>query len=111
MVRKLVLPLVAGISLAVCGTASAQEAVEAGVGPVPQAIPPLTYNYYYPPGGAEPYPARLYLAPRPIPEYVGYTWISYGPMGPHEWMWRFRTRRYYRDHMDGGSTITTIRWY
>ncbi len=112
MIRKLICPLVAGVALAACaGAASAQAPVTYGMGPVPQAIPPLTYNYYYPPQGAAPYPPRMYLCPRPVPEFVGYTWISYEPMAPHEFLWRNHGRRYYRDHGDGGSTITTINWY
>lgn len=111
MIRKLICPLIAGVALAAGGaTAQAQEMVE-GMGVVPQAIPPLTYNYYYPPQGAAPYPPRMYLCPRPVPEFVGYTWISYGPLAPHEFLWRNHSRRYYRDHGDGGSTVTTIQWY
>ena len=47
MIRKLICPLVAGVALAACGNAArAQEVMQYGMGPVPQAIPPLTYNYY-----------------------------------------------------------------
>ena len=77
-------------------------------------IPTLDYNYYYPNlagGGAaiDQIPARLYLCPRPVPPYVGYTYISYAPFQPHEWLWQHR-RAYYRSHPGGGATMTSIRW-
>ncbi len=79
----------------------------------PEAIPGLEYNYYYPPPGAgeiAQIPAQLYLCPSPYPPpYVGYTWISYPPFQPHEWLWIHR-RAYYRVHPGGGMTMTSIRW-
>jgi hypothetical protein len=82
-------------------------------GAPPGEIPSLEYNYYYPPPGTAEVPqvpAQLYLCPSPYPPpYVGYTWISYPPFQPHEWLWIHR-RAYYRLHPDGGATLTTIRW-
>jgi hypothetical protein len=79
----------------------------------PGVIPGLEYNYYYPPPGAgevTQVPAQLYLCPSPYPPpYVGYTWISYPPFQPHEWLWIHR-RAYYRFHPGGGMTMTSIRW-
>jgi hypothetical protein len=76
-------------------------------------IPSLEYNYYYPtPGTTEvpQIPAQLYLCPSPYPPpYVGYTYITYPPFQPQEWLWIHR-RAYYRLHPDGGATLTTIRW-
>ncbi len=76
-------------------------------------FPSLNYNHYYPDLSGQQtvnqVPARLYLAPWPAPPYVGYTYITYPPMQPHEWLWIHR-RAYYRDHPGGGRTITTIRW-
>src|SRR5205823_3022345 len=65
----------------------------------PPVIPSLEYNYYYPPPGAAPLDegqAQMYLCPLPYPPpYVGYTWISYPPFQPHEWLW-IHDRAYYR---------------
>jgi hypothetical protein len=86
---------------------------EPGLLPDALAIPSLEYNYYYPPPGVTEVPqipAQLYLCPSPYPPpYVGYTWISYAPFQPHEWLWIHR-RAYYRFHPGGGATITSIGW-
>jgi len=79
----------------------------------PPVIPSLEYNYYYPPPGAvslDQSQAQMYLCPLPYPPpYVGYTWISYPPFQPHEWLW-IHDRAYYRVHPGGGATLTTIHW-
>ena len=75
----------------------------------PQQIPTLAYNYYYPAPGSGYMPARLYLSPRPVPLHVGYTWITYQPLAPHEFLWRHQ-RTYYRVHPDGGVTYTRLNW-
>jgi len=58
------------------------------------AIPSFDYNYYHPaPGSTAPpqIPAQLYLCPSPYPPpYVGYTYITYPPFQPHEWLWIHR---------------------
>jgi hypothetical protein len=86
---------------------------EPGLLPYGDPIPSLEYNYYYPPPGAEPLEqiqAQMYLCPSPYPPpYVGYTYITYPPFQPHEWLWIHR-RAYYRVHPGGGATLTTIRW-
>src|SRR5262245_57705121 len=88
---------------------------EPGLLPGPPAgeIPSLEYNYYYPPPGTtdlQQIPAQLYLCPSPYPPpYVGYTYITYLPFEPHNWLWIHR-RAYYRLHPEGGATLTTIRW-
>ncbi len=71
-------------------------------------IPPLSYNYYYPAYGGE-LPARMYMAPLPVPPYVGYTYISYPGLAPHQFLWLHQDT-YYRAHPYGGSTETTIRY-
>lgn len=71
-------------------------------------IPPLEYNYYYPSYGGE-LPARMYLAPLPVPGYVGYTYITYPGLAPHQFLY-LHTDTYYRAHPYGGSTTTRIRY-
>lgn len=72
------------------------------------SLPTLDYNYYYPSYATGQHAARLYLAPRPVPPHVGYTWITYPPLAPHEFLW-VHNNAYIRYHADGGYTITTVR--
>jgi hypothetical protein len=78
--------------------------------PPPQRIPSLSYNYYYPSYGSGQYPARMYLCPVPVPEYVGYTWITYQALAPHEFMHPHQAR-YGTYHPGSGWTFTSIRWW
>jgi hypothetical protein len=77
---------------------------------IPRApLPTLNYNYWYP-GQATGYmPARMYLCPRPVPPRVGYTYIPYQALSPHEFLWR-HTRGYVRYHEDGSFTTTRVTW-
>lgn len=74
----------------------------------PMSPPTLGYNYYYPMPGTGQVPARLYLCPRPTPAHVGYTYITYQALNPHEFLWRHRAT--YVTPYNGGTTITTVRW-
>jgi hypothetical protein len=72
--------------------------------------PELFYNYYVP-GTCGGNPAQLYLAPRPVPAYVGHTYFTYQPFMPHEQLYQHH-RRYYRYYNGGrGLTRTCISWY
>lgn len=71
-------------------------------------IPPLEYNYYYPAYGGE-LPARMYMSPLPVPRYVGYTYMTYPGLAPHQFLWLHQDT-YFRAHPNGGSTETTIRY-
>lgn len=72
--------------------------------------PALFYNFYVGNqwGGA---PAQLYIAPYPVPPFVGHTYYTYQPLMPHEFLYRhYRT---YRKYYDGGRGIdrTRVIWY
>jgi hypothetical protein len=69
------------------------------------AIPPQYFNYYYPAQNEGQIPARMYLAPRTVPEYVGYTYIAYDPVAPHHLM-HTHARYWVRNYSIGGSSIT-----
>jgi hypothetical protein len=84
----------------------AAPAVPATVYPI--APPTLAYNYYYPAPGTGQVPARLYLCPRPTPAHVGYTYITYQALAPHNFLYRHRAA--YVSPYNGGVTITTVRW-
>jgi hypothetical protein len=75
----------------------------------PISPPTLAYNYYYPTPGSGQVPARLYLCPRPTPAHVGYTYITYQALAPHNFLYRHRAA--YVTPYNGGTTITTVRWW
>jgi hypothetical protein len=69
----------------------------------------LFYNFYVPPVGAQSVGAELYPCPRPVPPVVGYTYITYQPLMPHEFLYRHH-RTYNNYHSDDGRTRTTVTW-
>jgi hypothetical protein len=84
----------------ICLFAAASEKAEAG-------RPDLFYNYYVGPPGV---PARLYPSPRPTPPMVGWTYITYQPLMPHEFMYHHK-RHYYRYYPNGGFTTVKVRYH
>jgi hypothetical protein len=81
----------------------------------PYSYPDLFYNYYVPPVACSTYPgavgAQLYVSPRPVPPWVGHTYITYQPLLPHEFLYHHH-RTYYRGHgPHGGLTKTTVWWH
>ena len=68
----------------------------------------LNYNLYA--NAESDIVARAYPSPRPTPEYVGHTYITYEPLAPHEFLYRHR-RTYVRPHSDGRSTVTRVWWW
>jgi len=69
----------------------------------------LFYNYYVPPGPGGVVGAELYVCPRPAPPWVGYTYYTYQPLMPHEFLYRHH-RVYLRQHPDGRWTRTFVWW-
>jgi hypothetical protein len=67
------------------------------------------YNFYVPPMGDESVGAELYPCPRPTPAYVGYTYITYQPLMPHEFLYHHH-RTYVTYHPDAPRTRTTVTW-
>jgi hypothetical protein len=118
--RTLLSALVLGASLFSAGSARAQDPYVTPATPAPEPevgyafpapgspIPTLDYNYWYPSGG-QYFPARMYLAPRPVPLHVGYTYITYQAMAPHEFMWP-HCRYYVTRHPGVSTTYTHLRW-
>ena len=99
---------------AVCSTAVARAEWE-GDYCGPYSRPDLFYNYYVPPVPCSTYPgavgAQLYVSPRPVPPWVGHTYITYQPLLPHEFLYQHR-RTYYRGHgPHGGLTRTSVWWH
>jgi hypothetical protein len=48
--------------------------------------------------------AQLYLSPRPVPQFVGNTYITYQPLMPHEFM--YQHHRTYHRYYNGGLGLT-----
>ncbi len=71
--------------------------------------PALFPNYYVPPGPDGYVGARLYVAPLPTPPLVGHTYVTYGPLMPHEFLYR-HCRTYWRYNPQGGWTRTSVIW-
>lgn len=97
MIRRVVaaLALAIGLSLGAGSRAGAAD---------------LFYNYYVPGYNGGP-PAQLYLSPRPAPPLVGYTYVTYQPLMPHEYM--YQHSRYYvsRGNGSGGASCSpSHRW-
>ena len=65
--------------------------------------PELFYNYYVP-GTCGGVPANMYVAPQPVPAWVGHTYYTYQPFMPHELLYQHH-RTYYR-YYDGGRGMT-----
>jgi hypothetical protein len=70
----------------------------------------LFYNFYVPPMGYQSVGAELYPCPRPTPPVVGWTYITYQPLMPHEFLYHHhRTYSYF--HSDDGRTKTRVWWH
>lgn len=79
-------------------------------GPLAPVAPPgedLFYNFYV--GGGGCVPAAMYPSPRPVPAWVGHTYITYQPLLPHEFLYRHH-RIYDRWNPGSGWTRTTVHW-
>ncbi len=55
-------------------------------------VRPLFSNRYSNGPGTD---AKLYVAPLPVPEWVGHTYTTYQPLQPSEWL-NPHSRRYFR---------------
>ena len=69
----------------------------------------LFYNQYVQPVDDESVGATLYPCPRPVPPFVGYTFITYQPLAPHEFLYK-HARHYTTFHDDAPRTRTNVRW-
>jgi len=67
------------------------------------------YGYYLQPGPA-PLGAQLYPCPRPVPPVVGYTYITYQPFAPHEFLYK-HCRTYRVRHGTDGRTRVFVWWH
>jgi hypothetical protein len=67
------------------------------------------YGYYLQPCPT-PLGAQLYPCPRPVPPVVGYTYITYQPLAPHEFLYKHhRTYKVY--HSNDRPTRVFVWWH
>ena len=72
---------------------------------------PDLFASYYAPATCGGVPAQLYVAPLPVPEVVGHTYVTYQPFMPHELMYKHH-RTYHRYYHGGrGLTRTHVSWH
>lgn len=71
---------------------------------------PRFFANQYTQGGANQATAQMYVAPVPVPEWVGHTYYTYQPLYPHEMMYS-HSRRYHSYYDNGrGLNSTKIRY-
>ncbi|MCR9292546.1 MAG: hypothetical protein NXI32_07495 [bacterium] len=82
--------------LALCGLTSSANAEG------PYHPHPLFSNEYTQ-GNANQATAQMYVAPVPVPTWVGHTYYTYQPLYPHEMMYLHGHR--YHNYYDGGRGL------
>jgi hypothetical protein len=68
----------------------------------------LFYNYYEGPDPSGT-TAAMYISPRPVPAFVGHTYVPYQPFMPHEYMYR-HTRTHYAYNPGAGWSRAKVRY-
>ncbi len=65
----------------------------------------------YTQGNANRATAQMYIAPVPVPPWVGHTYYTYEPLYPHEMMYLHKNR--YHNYYDNGRGLnsTTVSYY
>ncbi len=83
-------------------SAQAQEIVGSG---------PQLFANQYTQGMSNQATAQMYIAPVPVPQWVGHTYYTYQPLYPHELMYRHSNR--YHSYYDNGRGLnrTSVRYY
>lgn len=72
---------------------------------------PALFANQYTQGYANQATAQMYVAPVPVPEWVGHSYYTYQPLYPHEMMYRHSNR--YHSYYDGGRGLnrTSVHYY
>lgn len=69
----------------------------------------LFYDYYAQPGPYNGAAAGMYVSPRPVPPFVGHTYVTYQPYMPHEYLYKHH-RAYYTHTPGAGWRRTNVRY-
>lgn len=70
--------------------------------------PDLFYNFYNGPTGGATYSAAMYPSPRLTPPVTGYSYYTYQPVMPHEYMYRHKRKYHHYSNGNRGLTKTTV---
>lgn len=73
-------------------------------------VGPQLFANQYTQGCANSATAQMYVSPRPVPTWVGHTYITYQPFYPHEMLYRHTDR--YHSYYDNGRGLnrTSVRY-
>ena len=102
MVRYASILMVAAAVL-LLGSVTLQPALAQG----PAGPYDLFYNYYAPAGSPAGVAVAMYPCPRPTPPLVGYTYVTYQPLMPQEFLYNHELH-YRTCYPDGSRTHTTV---
>ena len=91
---KLVMAVAVAAIFSVMGSAQGQEIVGSG---------PQLFANQYTQGMANSATAQMYVAPVPVPQWVGHTYYTYQPLYPHELMYQHGHR--YHSYYDNGNGL------
>lgn len=95
---RLTYKLLLASAAAVVGLSSARaEAQQFG------SYAPHMFANQYTQGYANQATAQMYVAPLPVPTWVGHTYYTYPPLNPHEMMYRHHRR--YHSYYDNGMGL------
>lgn len=64
---------------------------------------PQLFGNHYTQGNANQATAQMYIAPQPVPAWVGHTYYTYQPLYPHELMVPHKHR--YHNYYDNGRGL------
>lgn len=101
--------VVGGATVAADGTVVAGPLGGGMVGAAGRTVygqPDLFYNFYTQ-GYANVVNAQMYVAPLPVPPWVGHTYYTYQPFMPHEMLYWHKDR--FHNHYDNGRGLNRTR--
>ncbi|MBI84973.1 MAG: hypothetical protein CMJ81_17405 [Planctomycetaceae bacterium] len=70
--------------------------------------PDLFYNFYNGPTGGATYSAAMYPSPNLTPPVTGYSYYTYQPVMPHEYMYRHKRKYHHYYNGNRGLNKTTV---
>lgn len=88
-------------AMLLCGVSSSATAQQPAY--YPAYHPHALFSNEYTQGNANQATAQMYLAPVPVPSWVGHTYYTYQPLYPHEMMYHHSHR--YHNYYDEGRGL------
>lgn len=97
--KKIFVAAVVLVAASFASQADAQQYVGNGA--------PALFVNQYSQGASNQATAQMYVAPVPVPTWVGYTYYTYQPFYPHELLYKHTDR--YHSYYDGGVGLNRTR--